>query len=154
VVQEIFARAFSNTARLAFDVERPYGPFLGALARNLVVDWTRRRCPEIAVEDIELLAVAPDPELDPPWADSETMELVNENVAQLTPELRKVHESRYVLCQTQQEACKALGLSRQQLRTKEMHLREGLRRVLKRAELGSGGSLVVGVHGRGSADIP
>src|SRR5687767_10224985 len=39
VIQEIFARAFSKTARLAFDVARPYGPFLGALARNLVVDW-------------------------------------------------------------------------------------------------------------------
>jgi RNA polymerase sigma-70 factor (ECF subfamily) len=150
VMQEIFARAFSRTARVAFDVERPYGPYLGALARNLVVDWTRRRCPEIAPEDVELLAVTASSDLEPPWADVETMKLVNEYIAQLSSELREVHESRYVLCRTQQEACKALGLSRQQLRTREMHLRDGLRRALRRAQFGSKSPVILGAQEGGS----
>lgn len=144
VVQEIFVRAFSETARLAFDVERPYGPFLGALARNLTVDWVRRRCPEIPAEDIERYAAIPAPGVDVPWGDGETMRLVNDYIAQLSPQLREIHELRYVLSTTQDEACKTLGLSRQQLRTREKHLRDGLRRALKRAELEAGGSLVAG----------
>jgi RNA polymerase sigma factor (sigma-70 family) len=145
VVQEIFTRAFSRPARLAFDVERPYGPFLGALARNLVVDWTRRRFPRITTEDLELFATISDQahESEPAWADSETMRLVNHYIAQLSPELREIHELRYVETRTQQETCKALGLSRQQLRTREAHLRDGLRRALKRAELAPRNALVL-----------
>lgn len=150
VVQEIFTRAFSDTARLSFDATRPYGPFLGAVARNLVVDWTRRRCPEFAVEDIELVAASVEPELEAPWADALTMSLVNEYIAGLSAELREIHELRYVTCQTQHEACKTLGLSRQQLRTKEKHLRDGLRRALKRAELQPGNALLVGLREGGS----
>jgi RNA polymerase sigma factor (sigma-70 family) len=146
LVQEIFTRAFSQTARLSFDVQRPYGPFLGALARNLVVDWARRRCPEIPTEDIERYAANLNSAADVPWADGETIRLVDDYVARLNPELREIHELRYVLNHTQEEACRALGLSRQQLRTREKHLRDGLRRALKRAELGSGGSLVAGVN--------
>jgi RNA polymerase sigma-70 factor, ECF subfamily len=145
VVQEIFTRAFSRTARLAFDVERPYGPFLGALARNLVVDWSRRRYPKITPEDVELLGANEAPE-EPPWADAESMRLVNDYIARLSPELREIHELRYVSSRTQQEACKALGISRQQLRTRETHLRDGLRRVLKRAQLESGNALIVGLR--------
>ncbi len=47
VVQEIFTRAFGRTARLAFDVDRPYGPFLGPLARNLLVDWNAAALPAV-----------------------------------------------------------------------------------------------------------
>jgi RNA polymerase sigma-70 factor, ECF subfamily len=150
VVQEIFTRAFGRTARLAFDVERPYGPFLGALARNLVIDWTRRRYPQFTPEDVELVAMASGPEVEAPWADAATMRLVSDYVAQLSPELREIHELRYVAARTQQEACDALGLSRQQLRTREMHLRDGLRRALKRAELEPHGALVLGLREGGS----
>ena len=145
VVQEIFTRAFSDNARLAFDVDRPYGPYLGTLARNLVVDWTRRRYLKIAVEDVERLAAAPGPEVEPPWADAETIQLVNDYIARLEADLREIHELRYVACQTQQEVCQALGLTRQQLRTRETHLRDGLRRALKRAELRPGTVLIAGI---------
>jgi RNA polymerase sigma factor (sigma-70 family) len=152
VVQEIFIRAFSRPARVAFDAARPYGPFLGALARNLVVDWMRQRFPRISAEDVELFATTPDQahELEPPWADGETMRLVNHYIAQLSPELREIHELRYVEARTQQEACKALGLSRQQLRTREAHLRDGLRRALKRAQLGSRNAILFGLREGGT----
>jgi RNA polymerase sigma factor (sigma-70 family) len=150
VVQEIFTRAFGQTARLAFDGDRPYGPFLGALARNLVFYWTRRRYPDFTSADAELVASTPAPEAEAPWAEAETMRVVNDYIAQLSPELREIHELRYVACRTQQEACQALRLSRQQLRTREMHLRDGLRRALKRAQLETGGSLVLGLREGGS----
>src|SRR5262245_3311733 len=47
LMQEIFARAFSERARLGFDGLRDYGPYLGTLARNLIVDWARRRRREV-----------------------------------------------------------------------------------------------------------
>jgi RNA polymerase sigma-70 factor, ECF subfamily len=150
VVQEIFMRAFSQSARVGFDVARPYGPYLGTLARNLVVDWTRRRYPRFSPEDIELLAETSWPEVEAPWADAGTIRLVDDYIAQLSPELRAIHELRYVAGQTQQEACRALGLSRQQLRTREMHLRDGLRKALKRAQLEPGGSLALGLREGGS----
>src|SRR5262249_11634628 len=42
-VQEVFARAFREKARLAYDGIREYGPFLTTIARNVVADWGRRR---------------------------------------------------------------------------------------------------------------
>src|SRR5258706_11892085 len=35
LVQETFARAFGDRARRAYDGQRPYGPYLATIARNL-----------------------------------------------------------------------------------------------------------------------
>jgi RNA polymerase sigma factor (sigma-70 family) len=42
IVQEVFARAFTERARLSYDGLRPYGAFLNTIARNLVVDQLRQ----------------------------------------------------------------------------------------------------------------
>lgn len=42
IVQEVFMRAFSTSARLRFDETRPYLPYLFQIARNLRVDLARR----------------------------------------------------------------------------------------------------------------
>ena len=46
-------------------------------------------------------------------------------------DLAAVHRERYVLGHTQRVAALALGLSRQQLRTRENHLRAGLDAALR-----------------------
>jgi hypothetical protein len=46
-----------------------------------------------------------------------------------------VHEQRYVLGRSQNEAAVALGTTRQKLRTGETKIRQGLERALRRAGL-------------------
>ena len=134
LVQEAFVRAFSEKARHAFDGKRDYGPFLGALTRNMMIDWARRSGRELATEDLDRIPEAL-PALEDEWADNDTMAAVNAYIAELAPELREVHEFRYVQCRSQDETCSSLSISRQTLRTREKHLREGLLRRLKRLGL-------------------
>ena len=134
LVQETFVRAFGEKARNAFDGQRDYGPYLGALTRNLMVDWARRQGRELATQDLDRLPET-SPASEDEWADQETMASVNAYIAELAPELREVHEFRYVQCRSQDETCSALAISRQTLRTREKHLRDGLRRRLKRLEV-------------------
>ena len=53
-VQEIFARAFSEAARTAYDGIRPYKNYLMTIARNYVVDTFRKDMKErtVPVEDV------------------------------------------------------------------------------------------------------
>ncbi len=136
LVQDVFERAFLPRSRAAFDGERPYGPFLGRLTRNLLIDWARKRGREIPVAEIDCLAEEGCPPANPTSeGDPETMAVVEGYVSGLATELRRVHEARYVLALTQEDACDRLGLTRQQLRTLEKRLRTGLQRELKRSEL-------------------
>lgn len=41
-LQEVFARAFARTARMAYDGERDYAPYLATIARNVIVSRHRR----------------------------------------------------------------------------------------------------------------
>src|SRR5262245_53705930 len=41
-VQEIFAKSFTEPARRSYDGLREYGPYLYAIARNVIVDRARR----------------------------------------------------------------------------------------------------------------
>src|SRR5262245_9496089 len=49
LVQEVFTRAFSKSAREAFDGLRDYGPYLSQLTRNLRVDRLRAQGREISM---------------------------------------------------------------------------------------------------------
>ena len=131
LVQEVFARAFSERARLAYDGLRPYGPYLLQIARNLLVDRARRSARELPLDDQELER-AFEHERDEPadWADAGTMAATQAYLATLSPELRDVHEQRFVFGRSQRDAAAALGISRQQLRTREDKLFDGLRRTL------------------------
>ena len=54
LVQEVFMRAFSREGRQAYDGLRDYGPYLFAIARNVLVDWARVRGREIPSPWLEL----------------------------------------------------------------------------------------------------
>lgn len=131
LVQETFARAFSERARLAYDGLRPYRPFLLTICRNLLADWGRTRGRELTVDEL------PDPSdgaeaaggaeaAEEPWAEPEVIAAVEEYLAGLDPRLRAVYDARYVRDLSQMEAAAALGLSRQQIGTLEDKLRHGL----------------------------
>jgi RNA polymerase sigma-70 factor, ECF subfamily len=129
LVQETFLRSFR--ARLAYDGERDYGPYLRTIARNVLTDRARVERREIPVDDLAPMLDAREEVDDEPWADAETMRIVEEYVASLDDDLRALHEARYERGLSQNAAAEALGITRQTVRTREAHLREGLARRLK-----------------------
>lgn len=135
-VQEVFAKSFTESARRAFDGKRDYGPYLFAIARNLLVDILRKGGHEIPVGSIpgevfESVAVTADEE---PYADDATVAIVRRYLATLEGDLKRVHAARYVEGLSQRVAAAQLGMSRQTLRTLEGRLRDGLRAELDRLD--------------------
>jgi RNA polymerase sigma-70 factor (ECF subfamily) len=137
LVQEVFAKAFTEPARRSFDGLREYGPYLYAIARNVLADWGRRVGRELPTEqrrlqqEVEDSWVPGDDEL-LPWADADTIALVSRYLDGLDDDLRRVHRARFVEGLSQRDAADRLGMGRQTLRTLEGRLRDGLRRALER----------------------
>jgi RNA polymerase sigma factor (sigma-70 family) len=137
VVQEVFAKSFAAPVRAAFDGVRDYGPYLYAIARNVIADRARRAHRELptpwqALERAREDELAPNEE-QPAWADEATVAVVREYLGALDDQLRRLHQARYVDGLSQREAAERLGLSRQGLRTLEERLRDGLRRKLQQS---------------------
>jgi RNA polymerase sigma factor (sigma-70 family) len=139
LVQEVFVRAFSAKARLAYDPLRDYGPYLFAIARNALVDWARGKGREILLPlpdveaAIEEVAVIDDL---PPWANPATVQVVEAYLQGLPSDLREVHRLRYEEDLSQMQVAERLGVGRQTLRTLEGRLRSGLSAALDAAGLG------------------
>jgi len=135
LVQDVFTRAFEPRTRRRFDGLRQYGPYLGQITRNVVVDHLRKHWRQLSAERdmvLEEITLAPAAEAASPGsgADLRTMTLVRRYVAGLSPDLRRVHEALYVRGLSQREAALALGLGRQVVRSMEAKLRDGLRGAL------------------------
>jgi RNA polymerase sigma factor (sigma-70 family) len=136
VVQEVFAKAFRTPARLSFDGLREYGPFIATIARNTLADWLRARNRSVnpVASSLPDIPDIPDDDVhvDSAWADDATVRIVESYLSALPAELASIHKERFVLGRSQVQAAADLGLSRQQLRTREAKLKSGLRRLLKR----------------------
>ena len=149
LVQEVFTRAFEPRTRRGFDGLREYGPYLGQIARNVVVDHLRRRQRRVASENalvLEEVSLAPaTPATATGFAEADTMALVSRYIAGLSPDLRRVHDALYVQGMSQRDAAVALGLGRQVVRTMEAKLRDGLRGELARSSGTGDPALVSGV---------
>jgi len=137
IVQEVFAKSFSVAARAAYDGVRDYGPYLYAVTRNVIADRSRRSRRELPTpwEELERARdddLAPSEER-PPWADEATITAVGEYLGTLDDGLKRLHRIRYIEGLSQREAAEQLGISRQNLRTLEAKLRDGLRAKLERS---------------------
>lgn len=131
LLQEVFMKAFSASARQAYDGLREYRPYLNTIARNCFVDALRARGREVlkAPEDLPLEAdevIQPSDNL----GDPKVMAVLRDYLQSLPGSLKGVYEQRFVLGNSQQAACEALGLTRRKLRTGEERLRRGLRKAL------------------------
>src|SRR5262249_25624764 len=121
-VQEVFARAFSPAARLAYDGLRPYRNYLFTIARNLVIDATRARVHELVVDD-----EAPD---DPTGtAEDEVLARQIEShcrafVAGLTPAERALFEARFRQGRSIEEAARELSITQHQVKRTERVLKK------------------------------
>lgn len=136
LVQEVFLRAFVESRRRAYDAARDYAPYLVTIARNLLFDAARRAGREVATDSDAFREIPAEEEPAEAWADPATVAIVETYLTTLSAELRAVHDVRYVRGLPQREAAEAIGISRQQLRTREAHLREGLAAALREAEGG------------------
>jgi RNA polymerase sigma factor (sigma-70 family) len=133
--QEVFVRAFSETARRGYDGLRAFGPYLASVLRNCFIDALRARGREVLREPAELrvelegmVQASDDVGLDPQMG-----LLLSKYIAGLPPALAGVYQQRFVLGRSQEQASVALGLSRRVLRTGEKRLCGGLRRALVEA---------------------
>lgn len=138
LVQEVFARAFAERARLAYDGLRPYGAFLTGIARHLVLDRLRkqaRRGEVLAAPDV--LDATPLDTADHEATEDERRgrELVTQFLQSACDERdRALYAARYERELSQVDAAEALGLTRIQVRRWETKFRERLLRFLKRAD--------------------
>ncbi|XXF78501.1 sigma-70 family RNA polymerase sigma factor [Myxococcaceae bacterium GXIMD 01537] len=126
--QETFLRAFSARARQAYDGRRPFEAWLNGVARSAAVDALRAafraarpewRPPECLTPEEEALR-------------EETRALVRRFLASLEAPVRRFVVLRFEEGLSQERAGAALGLSRQQARTREAQVRGALRRFLAR----------------------
>lgn len=135
LVQEVFARGFGEKGRRSYDGVRDYGPYLVAIARNLVVDRARLADLELPTDDAAFGEMPMAEREAEPWAEPATLKLVEGYLATLPETLRAVHDVRYVRGLPQRDAAEAIGISRQQLRTREAHLRAGLAEALREGQM-------------------
>jgi RNA polymerase sigma factor (sigma-70 family) len=133
VVQEVFAKAFSERARARYDGTRAFGPYLQRIAGNVLIDWVRHARRQIT-SDVDLEGVECGDERAWGPCDMFPQELLDATrlyVGTLSSDLRSVHELRFVAGAGQLDAARSLGISRQRLRTLERRLVDGLRRELR-----------------------
>jgi RNA polymerase sigma-70 factor (ECF subfamily) len=127
-VQEVFARALTQEARLGYDGINPYAGYLAGIARNYVLNEFRRRRNAAAALSGAPLDVLPEgvaqPDLD--LEESEAARLVSEFTARLSGGEGSVYQARFLDGKTQEEAATALGMTRIQLRRIERRIRVGL----------------------------
>jgi RNA polymerase sigma-70 factor (ECF subfamily) len=137
VVQDVFLKAFSRAPRASYDGGRAYGPYILAIARNVLLDWMARTGREIPMSDVVHLTVeelSDDSELQERHGQELPLEseaVVARYVGALPAELRAVHHQRFVIAESQRRAAQVLGISRQELRTREKKIIAGLRHALR-----------------------
>lgn len=134
VLQDTFARAFSQAARDGYDGLRPYRNYLLRIARNLLIDRAR-----VAVR-VEL-----DPDVGEEADDDEGAEDIVEQtrlheatqafVRALDAESRELVRLRFEEERSQDAVAVAMGVTRRRVRTLEKRVRDGLERHLVAAGL-------------------
>ena len=136
VVQETFARALQEKARLAYDGRAAYLSYLAAIARNHLLNERRVREEPVTTAALEVasssgadgatvLGSAPrSPQT--VAEENELAGLIARFLAGRDPRDRAVFKARFVEQRTQDDAAASVGLSRVQVRRIEAHLREDL----------------------------
>jgi RNA polymerase sigma factor (sigma-70 family) len=143
VVQEVFVKAFSPSARHSYDGWRPYRPFLLQIARNVRVDHERRRWREVplldtngagpcAVPTVTQLLTSPSDQLPDELLDRErTRSTAASLFAQLDPESQRFAWLRFVDDLSQDEVARAMVVTRRRVRTLEGRVRRGIKKRLQ-----------------------
>jgi RNA polymerase sigma factor (sigma-70 family) len=135
LVQEVFARAFGPEARARTDATRPYGSYLRAIARHLVIDQLRHYSKVALVDNDRLVTLVEERAFSACGSvssqrDTALLKAVDEYLHSLPYDLERVYRALYVEGLSQRETAAKLGVGRQTVRSKAAQLLEGLRRSL------------------------
>jgi RNA polymerase sigma factor (sigma-70 family) len=134
LVQETFAKAFAEKARLAYDGISPYRPYLLRITKNLMIDRYRAKQKDsrtIALDAAELDAATATAELPPDLHWQKLATATAEFVATLDPKPRELVKLRFEDGLSQDRVAQALGCTRRKIRTLERDVQSGLRSWLK-----------------------
>jgi RNA polymerase sigma-70 factor (ECF subfamily) len=114
-LQEVFLRAFADSARLRYDGLRPYQAYLATIARNHVIDELRRRGVALEVLTGEAIEVIGTEEPHNQELDA----LVARFLGTVTDAERELYKLRFVQGLSQADTAAALNRSRVQVRRVE-----------------------------------
>jgi len=147
-VQDLFVKAFSESARCGYDGLRPYRPFLLQIARNLRIDQLRQSNREPSASelghgfDVDIDALI---ESNGAWPDASRSDpdlhwqrLLQETstvLGTLDTEVKTIAELRFSQELSQADVAERLGITRRRVRTLEGRLLRGVRKHLSRAGL-------------------
>lgn len=132
LIQETFLKAFEEKARLAYDGVRPFGAWLGTIARNLVIDRGRGQKREARSRgvDVEALPSSQDPAR--VAEERELSRLIDGFAASLGEPDRTVFRLRLVEGRGHRETGVAVGLTEMQVRRRDAKLKQALLTFLRR----------------------
>jgi RNA polymerase sigma-70 factor (ECF subfamily) len=125
IVQETFAKAFAEKARLAYDGVQPYRPYLLRITKNLMIDRFRAERRDASEPEAECVV---EPE-DLHW--KQLAAATAEHVATLDAESRRLIALRFEQELSQDDVAEAMGISRRRVRTLEDRVQHGLRKWLQ-----------------------
>lgn len=141
VVQEVFARAFKEKARLSYDGLNPYRPYLLRICKNLMIDRARARSRVVALEEQdrsgrpidEWLAddELPDElnlDTDPEWR--ALVQIAGDFVKTLDDEMKQFVKLRYEDQGSQYDVAAAMGITRRRVRTLEDRVEKALKKAI------------------------
>lgn len=136
-VLEVFARAFEPRARAVYDGIRPFEHFLMGIARNYLLEESRNREHASGINaDLEAhlersLSTDAPADLEQELVDRELDALLLTFRDSLSAEEKELFELRFVQELAQEDAASKLGLSRIQLRRRELAVKRRLLEFLK-----------------------
>jgi RNA polymerase sigma-70 factor (ECF subfamily) len=137
VLQETFVRAFSASAREAYDGIRPFGAYLATIARNIVIDRARaaRTHARLVPIDDERGELPADPSTPNPLWNIEERELARQVAAAvdtLDERQKKIYALRYQQGLDQAEVAAQLGLAKITVRRVDVQIRHHILEHLRR----------------------
>lgn len=139
LINETFVKAFAPRARTSYDGLRPYGAWLGTIARNVLIDHGRQKhrhfTVDVPVDDMAAEA----PSQEDVVARSELRAVLTRFIAAIDDLDRRIFTLRFVESRSRRDASEMLGLSEMQVRRRDMRLKR---------------DLVTFLHGQGVPGVP
>jgi len=147
LVQETFAKAFAEKARIAYDGLQPYRPYLLRITKNLMIDRYRTdqraarglELDDVGVGDLEEILAANaeflQREETPDLHWTTLLAAAKEYVATLDAESQQLVNLRFEEELSQDEVAAKMGCSRRRVRTVEDRVQHSLRSWLKQRGL-------------------
>src|SRR3990172_4978511 len=141
VLQETFVRAFSAEARKSYDGVRPFGAWLSVIARNVLIDHSRRaQRQHVSAEPIEEGALGGQPTPEAAAMDRELVQVYASFLETLDEQDRLLLRLRFEADAPRRVVSEQTGLSAMQVRLRESRLHKALRVLLRRFSFEASGT--------------